>query len=132
MTSGDLSELQARRFRLLEWVYEQTAGLEENHVNLAEHTAEFGWELPEIDSHARYLVAERLLTFTIKGYWVAITHRGVKEVERALIAPDQPTTHFQPLNVMIVQNMVNSQVQQGTNESTQARGLPPDPEAPTE
>jgi hypothetical protein len=51
---------------------------------------------------------------------VAITHAGVVEVEAALEAPQQGTEHFPPAaNVMVINQMIGSQVQQGALGSQQ-------------
>lgn len=58
------------------------------------------------------------------GGAIAMTHRGVVEVERALSAPETPTTYFPPVvNILHVQNMVGSQIQQGTHNSAQTQSV---------
>ena len=54
------------------------------------------------------------------GGAISITHPGVKEIEEALSHPEEATEHFPPVvNIINVQNMVGSQIQQGTTGSTQ-------------
>lgn len=40
-------------------------------------------------------------------------------MESALSEPDKPTEHFLPINYIHVDQMIGSQIQQGTNQSTQ-------------
>jgi hypothetical protein len=53
------------------------------------------------------------------GGVIAITHRGVKEVEQARAEPQKPTQHFPPINVINIGQMTGSQLQQGTSDSVQ-------------
>lgn len=50
---------------------------------------------------------------------IVITHEGIRQVERALSSPDEPTDYFPPINVIYVGSMHHSQIQQGTLESLQ-------------
>jgi hypothetical protein len=66
-----------------------------------------------------YLADEGLLELPA-GDLVAITHAGVLEVETALETPQQGTEHFPPAaNLMIINQMIGSQVQQGAIGSQQ-------------
>lgn len=53
------------------------------------------------------------------GGGLFITHTGVKEVEQALTQPEEPTQHFAAINYIHIQNMTQSQIQQGTTASVQ-------------
>jgi len=55
------------------------------------------------------------------GGGLSITHWGVKEVEQAISKPDESTEHFPPVNIINIENMNNSQIQQGTVSSTQTQ-----------
>jgi hypothetical protein len=48
-----------------------------------------------------------------------IKHEGIVEVESAFSKPNEPTSHFLPVNVLYVNQMIGSSVQQGTTHSTQ-------------
>jgi hypothetical protein len=51
-----------------------------------------------------------------------MTHAGVVEVENALTQPERPTHYFPPvINILHVQSMVGSQIQQGTHSSAQSQ-----------
>ena len=66
----------------------------------------------------RYLLGEKLIT-NVTGPSVALTHRGVVEVEAKLTEPNTPTQHF-PMNVINIGQAFNSPIQQGTVGSTQS------------
>jgi hypothetical protein len=48
-----------------------------------------------------------------------LTHAGVVEVEAVLRQPNKPTEHF-PVNMIHIEQMTHSQIQQGTTGSTQS------------
>lgn len=48
-----------------------------------------------------------------------IRHGGIIEVEGAFSKPDEPTSHFMPVNVLYVNQMIGSAIQQGTTNSSQ-------------
>lgn len=48
-----------------------------------------------------------------------IKHEGILEVENAFLKPDEPTEHFMPVNVLYVNQMIGSSIQQGTSNSSQ-------------
>src|SRR5436189_259141 len=51
MNIGNSQDLQEKRFRLLQWVYEQTGGLDNVIVELEEDRMKFGWDLAEMERH---------------------------------------------------------------------------------
>jgi len=68
----------------------------------------------------RYLHARGLLNVLDAGGAIArMTPRGIDEVERALTHPDRPTRNFQPLNVIMVGQMTDSQIQQASSGAAQ-------------
>ncbi len=66
----------------------------------------------------QYWEGEGLIRFVAEEGAIAITHRGIVEVEGAWHNPAQPTQHFPPFSV-IFQGDVNSPVQIGTVGSSQ-------------
>jgi len=83
---------------------------------------ELGMSSDETVSAVDYLVGEGLATHRAIGGAIAMTHQGVVEVERSLSAPEAPTQYFPPVvNILHVQNMIGSQIQQGTHHSTQTQ-----------
>ena len=68
-----------------------------------------------------YLHSEGLVKPMGAGINLSITHYGVIEVEKALIEPDKPTTHFLPLNQynnINIEVMNGGAIQQATPNST--------------
>lgn len=57
----------------------------------------------------------------------SITHKGVKEIERARNNPNESTTYFPPMNVINntinIKQVSNSAIQQGTHTSSQTFSL---------
>lgn len=83
---------QRKRYELLLKIYELTDGDETKILGL-----ETGEELDpkEIQSIIDYLAGEGLVkSLADEGALLSITHRGVVEVEQALLNPKEPTEHF--------------------------------------
>ncbi len=115
-----ITEKRRHRFEYMQLLYEVTKGATVADVNMWELGDRLGWDRPEADDTVHYLEAEGLLTFVLLGGGIAITHNGVREVEQALTSPDAPTEHFPPVvNIINVQSMQSSQIQQGTTASNQ-------------
>lgn len=118
MTNNRFQEVNRKRFELLRHLYEKSEGDRYNMVELFELAEEVGIERDEAHPIADYLAGEGLLTFeTLRK--ISITHEGIVEIERALSEPDEPTDFFPPMNVIYVESMSNSQIQQATSGSTQ-------------
>jgi hypothetical protein len=115
----DIQQLKKQRFLFLQKVYKETAGGTFCIVD----TDDIGQELGMDDLSSRrivqYLIEEGLLQARGLGGGIGISHDGVLEVEQALASPDKPTQHFLPVNIINVQSMNNSVIQQGTKHSTQ-------------
>lgn len=112
-----LTERTLQRFRFLKYLYEVTRGCELAHVPHAEIMQ--GATLSEDDFKATfiYLMNEGVVDGT-RGS-ACLTHAGVVEVEAALSRPDKPTEHF-PVNIIHIEQMSHSQIQQGAVGSTQS------------
>jgi hypothetical protein len=117
--ANDIEEARRKRFQFLKRLYEVTEGNRLVSVNLWELGEELGFSRSETDRIDEFLNGEGLIKHIAMGGTVSITHQGVVEVENALSKPDEPTTYFPPVNYIHVQNMIGSQIQQGTNQSSQ-------------
>jgi hypothetical protein len=117
----ELSEKQALRFRFLHALYEATKGRTTAHVNEREVSQSLAPDGDQIRDAVEYLQNEGLLKRVAFGGTIAITHAGVQEVERALSEPEDPTEHFPAgvVNITNIGTMMGSQLQQGTQGSTQ-------------
>jgi len=112
-----IAERTIQRFRFLKYLYEATRGCELAHVPHTEIMQ--GAALSEDDFKAAfiYLMNEGVVDGT-RGS-ACLTHVGVVEIEAALSRPDKPTEHF-PVNIIHIEQMSHSQIQQGTVGSTQS------------
>jgi hypothetical protein len=115
----DIQDIQMKRFRFLHRLYEVTEGSEQAFVNFQQLGDELGFSHAETDKIDDYLRGEGLITHVSLGGSISITHRGIIEVEAALSKPDEPTTYFPAVNIVHVEQMIDSQIQQGTNQSSQ-------------
>jgi hypothetical protein len=85
--------------------------VEERTRNLRRHWRAARARLPAV-------AAEGYVEWVTNG-GVRFEHYGVRAVEDAVNHPDEPTENFPPFNVIVVENMFNSQIQQGTTNSSQ-------------
>jgi len=115
----DIQSLKKQRFLFLEKVYKETQGDTHCMVDTEEIGQELGMDYLTSQRIAQYLIDEGLLEAMALGGGIGISHHGVLEVEEALSNPGRPTQHFLPINIINVQSMNNSVIQQGTKNSTQ-------------
>lgn len=111
------------RFRFLLKLYEETNGAKHAMVPMFELGSELGLSRDETENIVDYLIGEGLAKHRALGGILGIEHQGVIEIEKALSAPEKETQYFPPVNILNVQNMVNSQIQQGAHASTQTQSL---------
>lgn len=117
-----LAKKKADRFRFLHRLYDRTNGDCHALEDMFDVGADVGLSRDETDRVMQYLYGEGLATHRAIGGAVAMTHSGVREVERALSEPETPTQYFPPVvNILHVQSMVGSQIQQGTHGSIQSQ-----------
>jgi hypothetical protein len=118
--SASLEEKKAQRLTYMNALYDATDGSTSAAVDMWELGQGLGWDRPTIDRTVEYLDAEDLLTFVAMGGAISITHRGVVEVEQSRSHPEAPTEHFPAtVNVLNVQTMYGSQIQQGSPGGSQ-------------
>jgi len=110
----NVPDIKAARFSLLKTLYDLTGGSEFKGYDLFELGSRLGYDRELTGRIGQYLKGEALIAYHAMGPQIGITHDGVREVEDALSNPDQPTCHFPPINVISVQTMVNSVIQQGS------------------
>lgn len=122
-----IEEKRRLRTEFMRWLYEKTDGDQWIPVSANEFRQDTRFGSPDeatVRGVIQYLEGEML----VKPHWVLgglpsvnITHYGLREMEEALQAPNEPTEHFAPINVLHVYgNVVGSNIQQGTNRSSQA------------
>ena len=115
--------MRAQRFAFLKALYDESEGSTRALVPMDVISEQLGFDRQHSAKLADYFADEDLLRYAAVGPMLEITHWGVKEVEEALSAPEEPTEHFPPIvvaqNYLQVGTMSHSQVQQGTTSSTQ-------------
>ncbi len=117
-TIPDVRDIQRKRFAYLYKLYlaYQKNPLEgETFENLK---SQLGLTQEEESSIHFYLSDKGLIKSIVTGE-AGITPVGIDQVERALLNLDKPTHYFLPMNVLNIGTMIDSQVQQGTYQSSQ-------------
>jgi hypothetical protein len=115
-----LEEKRRRRLLFMRRLYESTNGSRLAGINMWSLGSELGWDRAEVDNVIEYLEGEGLVEYIGMGGEIAITHAGVVEVEQSLSNPEEETLHFPAaVNIINVENMYGSQIQQGTTGSAQ-------------
>lgn len=114
----EVEKKRKQRFEFMNALYEASGG--DEHAMVSGLEAGLGLNQAETQLTIQYLSGEGLLKrITLDGH-VSITHLGVVEVESALQNPEKPTSHFPPVqNIIHIQTMTNSVIQQGATNSPQ-------------
>ncbi len=116
----NIEVVKKQRFLYLKKAYEITSGDPSYMFNMFELGKEIGFDSDLSRKLAQYLINEGLLEARALGGAIGISHQGVVEVEEALTNPNKSTEHFLPVNIINVQTMTNSVIQQGSNQSSQS------------
>lgn len=114
----EIKELQWKRFKYLEAVYKYTHRDRSLCVNMHELGKELGFDPILTGSIVCYLIDEELIESQALGGIIRISHWGIKEIETVLTRPAKPTPHF-PANIIHVNTMINSQIQQSSPGAVQ-------------
>jgi hypothetical protein len=117
--SDQIEELARKRFELLHNIYKSADRRTGTLVDIYKLGTELGLSEYDTDGLVDYLSGEQLIKRETLDGLISITHYGVVEVEKALAFPDKPSTYFPPINYIHVEQMIGSQIQQGTNQSSQ-------------
>jgi hypothetical protein len=116
-----IEEKRAQRLKFMRLLYEATRGDTFKTLNMQVLGDELQLSQTETGTLVDYLVNERLVEWAAFGGFIRIAHWGVVEVEEALSTPTRATQHFPPaVNVIHVQTMIGSQIQQGADGSSQS------------
>lgn len=114
-----LTQKKARRFKFMKMLYEMSDGDTNKIIDLDQIGNNMGLTGLETENTSQYLKNEGLLAYLTLGGGIGITHYGVIEVENALSEPNTPTHYFPAINIINIENMTGSQIQQGTIQSSQ-------------
>ncbi len=120
----EINELKAARFKFLNHLYELSGGDEMKDYKQSEIGQDLGFDEQLTGLIGQYLKNEGLIEYHAFGPMIGITHDGVNEIEDALSNPDQSSQYFPPVvNIISINHMEGSQIQQGTTQSTQTQSL---------
>ncbi|MCZ6690926.1 MAG: hypothetical protein O7H41_15155 [Planctomycetota bacterium] len=122
----DVQERKATRFRFLRELYDRSDGNEMSPQNMSEIARSIGIGHRQAIDVTTYLRNEGLLEFPSLSETIVITHEGFKEIEKALSSPDEPSTYFPPVNLIVIGEMSGGAIQQGTTDSLQVVILQPE------
>jgi len=114
-----IDTLRQSRFLFLKAVYQATEADEHKLVNMWQVGDELGLERDETARIVQYLTGETLLEHKALVGIIAITHHGIREVEDALSEPQEETYYFPPVNIINVETMIGSAIQQASPEARQ-------------
>jgi len=94
----EIEEKQKQRFLFLNYLYDSVSGIQDSPINMYEVGNYLGFDIVTINNIVKYLQGEGLVNNsgyggTITGL-VAITHKGIKEVDQAFKNPNAPTSKF--------------------------------------
>jgi len=119
MTDNRVIERQILRQRFINALYDATEADRSRNIDMWQLGGRLDFSLSDTQLVADYLAAERLIEFRADQGVIAITHRGIIEVEEGRTKPADPTPHFPPMiNYLSIQSMVGSTVQQGGHAAT--------------
>jgi len=119
MVPDRLTQKKTQRFQFLKALYDTTDGDSTQMLDMWQLGEDLTFDSDDTQKVAEYLSGEGLIEFRAIGGVIGITHYGVVQVEKALSKPEEPTQYFPPVvNILHVQSMVGSQIQQGTQSST--------------
>jgi len=121
MSAEKIKELQKHRSQFIKKLYDMVEGDESRIIHMENVGNELGFGRDYSFQIGSYLKGENLLEYVTSGGGVQLTHKGVQEVEEAIANPNEPTEHFAPFNIINIGTMNNSQIQQGTVNSTQTQ-----------
>ncbi len=118
-----INDKKIKRFNFLNKLYELSEGNENKTFIMWDIGDQVGLKREETEHVYQYLKGEGLLEPFALGGAIKITHYGVVQIEEALSNPEKPTHYFPPINIIYVHTMNNSQIQQGTQNSSQSLSI---------
>jgi hypothetical protein len=122
VAGNEIDEIRAQRFAFLLAVYRLADGDTQEYVNWDPIAEELGFDSSLATKIVIYLREENLLEEPVMGNVVLLTHWGLKEVEEALSAPDEPLSAFHlTQNIIQIESMTNSQISQGSPGASRRR-----------
>jgi hypothetical protein len=119
LPSNNAQDIQRGRSQFLRKLYDITGADESVFVDPAQVGAELGLSGSVLERIYDFLHSQGYIQFDIRDY-ACITHNGILEVERMLSNSNKLLPHHPSVNYTIqIEQMIGSQIQQGTNQSYQ-------------
>ncbi len=121
-TPDEIRSGHAKRFAYLKAVYEDWQRVRSGTMQKLDAVVvrdALGLAADEADRIEEYLKGRNLIKYITFGPLIQITQSGIDYVEQALAEPDQATQYFPAVNVLHIEQVINSQIQQGTTDSQQ-------------
>ncbi|NHZ85507.1 MAG: hypothetical protein GWP19_06465 [Planctomycetia bacterium] len=115
----DIDLMKAARYKFLHKLWELSEGNLRFDIEYTELGDNLGFDRGKTNKIVQYLRGEGLIRDR-GSRAISIMHEGIVEIEEALNNKNAPTKHFLPvINIMNVNKMVNSPIQQGSIDSKQ-------------
>src|SRR5262245_7049868 len=118
-----LEQMKADRFKFLKALYDASGGDRFKYFHLGRLGDVLGFDQQRTLVIGDYLKDEGLIAYHAFGPIIGITHHGIREVEEALSAPEQPTHYFPAVNVISIGSVVNSTIAQASTDVSQVINL---------
>ncbi len=116
----DIKQKKEARFNFLNKLYEITNGDSSYMMNMWELGNELCLDRELTSNIVDYLIGESLIEERALGGGISITHEGIVEIEELHDNPDVSSEHFPAINMIHIENMTNSAIQQGVSNTTQS------------
>jgi len=121
----DIEQLKKHRTDFLVKLYELSKGDIYASISMWELGASMNLERESISPIVEYLIGEGFIKAAGLGGFISITHNGIKESEN-ILNPTKTQKLDRPINIIKVENMTNSQIQQASSNSQQVYVATPD------
>lgn len=116
----DIEQERQDRFRFIHRLWEVTEADEHKLANMLTIAQDLGFDGAKTNRVFQYLCGEGLAEGRTLGGGIGITHYGIREVEEALLQPDDPTHYFPPaVSIISIGTMSNSTIQQASPGAVQ-------------
>lgn len=122
-----LESKQQNRYLLLRKLYERSGGSERVNINFFSLAKEEGLSKEDAQDIYDYLWKEELIGDRRAGGGVAISHRGIIEIEQSISNPQRPTEHFAPTVVQTFNAPIFGGIQTGGQHNVQNNTISIDP-----
>jgi hypothetical protein len=118
MTDKDIIiQKQKNRYQILLEIWRRVGGIEHERTDFLSVCAKFGIGIEEMEEYLDYLAAENLIDATQSSLEVALSHKGIIEIENSINYPQKNTEHF-PSTIIQNFNAAVGAVQTGSHNTS--------------